>query len=97
MPDPSFKLMSRMTQTTFSKSVWFLKACCRRKQDGFVSMQPEQPLQSLQHSGVVIDNQNNVPIFQSTISLICPSQDPLENKVDPSRWRFVMVSSARAH
>jgi hypothetical protein len=26
MPDPSFKLMSRMKQTAFSKSVWFLKA-----------------------------------------------------------------------
>src|SRR5712672_4125649 len=26
MPDPSFRLMSRMTQAAVSKSVWFLKA-----------------------------------------------------------------------
>ena len=26
MPDPSFRLMSRMTQTALSKSVWLLKA-----------------------------------------------------------------------
>ena len=46
------------------------ESLCRRKQDRFVCVLPEQPLDSLQHSRVVIDNQNNVPIFQSTISLI---------------------------
>jgi hypothetical protein len=36
-----------------------------RKHDGFVCVLPEKPLDALQHSRVVIDNQNNVPIFQS--------------------------------
>ena len=72
MPDPSFNLMSRMTQTAFSKSVWLLKASADENRMGSYACEPEQPLKSLQYSRVVIDNQNDVSIFQSTISLICP-------------------------
>src|SRR5258708_16963746 len=34
IPDPSFRLMSRMTQTAFSKSVWLLKACADENTTG---------------------------------------------------------------
>ena len=34
MPDPSGRLMSRMTQTAFSMSVWLLKACADENKMG---------------------------------------------------------------
>ena len=43
-----------------------------RKQDGFVGVMLEQPLNALQHCGVVIDHQNEFSIWHLTTSLTCP-------------------------
>ena len=45
-----------MTHAAVSKSVWFLKASADEKQDGLVCVRPEQPLDALQYSRVVVDD-----------------------------------------
>ena len=53
IPDPSFRLMSRMTQVAFSKSVWLLKACADRKHR-FNSFPHGSKRLLPQHSGGVV-------------------------------------------
>ena len=45
------------------------KSLCRRKQDGLVRVLPEQTLYSPQHSGVIVDDKNEVPMKQKITPL----------------------------
>jgi hypothetical protein len=69
-----------------------LESPCRRKQDGFVSVQPEQPLESLQYSWIVIDDQNDVPILQDIPDLSADTQ--LFENIRSEPLCFVMVGWA---
>ena len=58
--------MSRMMQAALEIGV-ALKSLRGRKQDGFVGVMLEQPLDAPQHCGVVIDHQNEFSIWHLTI------------------------------
>ena len=69
-----------------------LESFCRRKQDGLVRVLPEQPLDTLAYSRVVINDQNEVLILQADI-LTCLPQYPWLLKAiasDPFRGGYAI-------
>ena len=56
MPDPSFRLISRMMQVAFSKSPWSLKASADENRTLSYPCVPKHPRNTPQHRGVIIDD-----------------------------------------